>query len=649
MITRKTRVRAAAVATAGLAAVGGPALAQEDVTPFLVIERSSLSDMIVSEKDRAFADAIGMVPARLHELSREVPEFPDEAHALIDLGSTILSKPGRIAVTYNKRDQSGGLFGYGVYLSVQTGDRATAREMHRTIADMLGETEFGEQVRPSDRFEGLDSIQLPFAQLNYGAHRGAGGWSYDVIFGSISDVEDGFDALPAPAFEDFRPVLRGAMDFSALNPASEMAQAMAGDEEMVGYLIELFNSMGLVGEDAIKLDFQFGYGDEQALAHFALRGVKPFAHRLGLPEGELTRADLRVVPRDAVLAGIAKADLSQIEDLLDMLGEQGVPVADGLEEFEEMTGVDLRRDILRTLGGTVAFYMSDSTGGGGLMSSVAMITFKNRDRFLEAHTKLVGFAHQMIEQEAPEEFARYFRIESWEHDGLSLMSIRFKGLPIPLEITYAATEDWLVAGLTPQAVIGAIHQAQGRGDEGIASHPDVREAVGGRAISSLSFMDTERLASDGYAIVSMLGSAVANGVRSPWSDREPGLLVPSYRELMSDVAAGVEFGYWQGEDFIVESRSDESLLVQAAGLGGVLKKFAVPLLAGVALPALGEARNTAREIQMERFGGRRSLLDVRPELAGRMLGSLLHIDPIERAILLTVAAPEFEAIQRRVD
>lgn len=77
---------------------------------------------------------------------------------------------------------------------------------------------------------------------------------------------------------------------------------------------------------------------------------------------------------------------------------------------------------------------------------------------------MVAFANAALVQN--NEVGRYLRVRSWKEQGVELMSLRFHGLPIPLELTYAATESWFIVGVTPQATLAAALQAAGKGDAG---------------------------------------------------------------------------------------------------------------------------------------------------------------------------------------
>ncbi len=164
-----------------------------------------------------------------------------------------------------------------------------------------------------------------------------------------------------------------------------------------------------------------------------------------------------------------------------------------------------------------------------------MMTFADRARFLAAHDKLRAAARSLIEQEA-EEASRYIRVQAWDFEGTPMFSLRFPGLPIPLEVTYAATDRWVIAGVTPQAVMAAVRQSAGKGDKGVLSRPDMQGVWReDRPLLSLQMSDTARNVRSGYPIAAMLGSAASNLARSPHDDkaREPGVQVMTEDEWLT--------------------------------------------------------------------------------------------------------------------
>jgi hypothetical protein len=172
------------------------------------------------------------------------------------------------------------------------------------------------------------------------------------------------------------------------------------------------------------------------------------------------------------------------------------------------------------------------------------------------------------------------------------------------------TSKWLVVGPTPQATIAAMRQVVGKGDGGLMTNRTFASSIpGDRPIVGFSFTDTAKNLAGGYAALSLIGSALANAVRSPVDgERDPGLLVPLYNDLKRDVRPSVSFSYWQGDALVIESLTDRSVLVNAAGTLGVINSVlpivAIPAMAGAAeqrrFGALGDNPYSALAFELAR-------------------------------------------------
>lgn len=584
--------------TAHGAGVGGRQPADEPKSgTLLVFEHVGLGNFLVDPKDRALSDALAMLPARLRELPRQVPDMEPQIAEMITLVLATVARPARLAVNYNAENPAGGAFGYGVVVSFAARDERDADAMHDSLGAIAAMAPQAPKPKPSQRWEGMTDVQLPFGLLSYGPRRSEAGWRYEVIFGSIDDPESGLASLPAP-MDGVTTVARARLDLSVLTPAVNMVQMMAGGEnpEFAGMLAEA-KGAGLLGPDAMKVSFQSGYTATEAVSLTTIEGAAGLAEGGALPVGELTEADLNAVPADASVASVSKRDLSTLGHLLDHAAADNPQVEYALAEFRDRTGVDLREDILQTLGGTVGCYLSESTGGGSLASAVAFISFKDRARFLEAHDRLVRFANDAADRIpiGP----GYVRLVPWKDGDIDLVSLRFPGLPVPLELTYAPTADWLVFGLTPQGALAAARQvgAGGRAGPGLSANPVFGAAIPkGRTFASISFVDPAQTMRTGYPIVTLLGSAVANAVRSSIDpEREPGLLVPTYGELKAGARPHVSVSYWRGDDYLTETRSDRSMLVNMASKGGVI----AAVLPAVAIPAVFGAFQAREQAGMD--------------------------------------------------
>lgn len=590
MGTRRTAALVnAAVMLAGAAGAAADPVRADGPQHLIAVETTGLASMLIDAKDKPLADALALIPARIRELPGEAPDMPPQAAGMINLALATVARPMRFAIVANPDNPVRGAFGYGAVVSLQTPNQEHAAQMHGMVNGALGQANLKFNLKPSDTWRGMNDIQHPFAIVSYGPRQSAGQWRYEVLAGSIESPDAPFETWSTPA-AGFKTVARAKVNFAALAPAMQMAKNLAEmqNPQAAAQLSELEDSV-LLGADAPRYEVHVGYTETEMVSVGVISAAKKHAATLGLPTRTVTADELATIPADANSAGVSRFDLAWIGGLIDKASEAGAPVQAGLDQFEAQTGVNLRTDIIDAIGGTVIHYSADSTGGGSLLSGVCLVSFKDRERFAAANAKLVGVANAMAQQ-VPN--GRYVRASTWNYDGQSLVSIRFPGLPVPFEVSWAMTDRWLVLGFTPQSVIAAARQATGKGDAGIASNPAFAAAMPkGKEVVSMKFTDTVKAMRGGYAMTTLLGTAVANLVRSPMDPgREPGLLVPPFNDLKNGAKAQVKYSYWRGEDLVTESHADRSMLVNLSASAGSMMQWA-PLMA---IPALGAAAQQGR-------------------------------------------------------
>ncbi|MBX3365455.1 MAG: hypothetical protein KF866_11925 [Phycisphaeraceae bacterium] len=627
-IARRAWLAAGMLGVSGLAA---PLAAQPQ--PLIVLEHAALADWAPDPRDQGVIKAMAMLPDRLRELRHDFPNMPPELNQAFDILAAIVSSPHRFSVVYNPDEQEGGLFGYGLTFSVHKGERPAVRELERMVNRIVDraarEHDFPFPIREGTRYPTHREIQTPAGLISFGPRESQGRWWYDLFLGSVASPDDGFASLPASP-QGVTPIMRGLVDLKALSPALDVISLFMGNarEDLEPVLAQL-EEMRIIGPRAMRIDFLAGYTADASYSRLAIHDVAAAADALGLPREALALQDLRIIPADAVYATIARFDLSQIDRMLDELIENGIDVDEALDAFFDETGVDLRRDVLQAIGGTTAFYMADATGGGNLFSSVIAVSFKDRARFVSAHGKLARAANDALKNAG--DIGRRFQIARWRHGDIELYSLRANGLPIPLEISYALTDRWLFAALTPQAVVAAVQQARGQGDAGIGEQAHVKALLASRGqISSVTYADTARLGRSGYWLVSLGGSALANAMRSPDGDRDPGLVIPTYRELFKDARPSIDLAYWNGDAFIYESHGDRSLVAQGAMYSGLIMQFA-PAIAAVGA-SFAAAFKASQRHMAPTYGW---LIDDPHTRAALRTG--WFIDPAERAVLALLA------------
>lgn len=570
-ITRRRAVCAGAsvAAFAGLATASIVSITpqpEKRPAPVLLVDYAGAGSLLVDKKDGALKEALAMLPARLRELPGEIPGMQGIPAPVLDTFMTLLTQPARLAVTFDEDRQDEGMFGLGAVASFGPGKQEPITQLHGTINALLAMGGMAGQAEPSAEYDQMLEIPSPAGGIvRYGPRKSAEGWRYEIHAGVADNPDAVFGALPE-AIAGFTPVLRAKMDLRPIALAIEQhLEALAGPEGEQA--MDALAGMGIVGPDALRYVCQYGYTKDEQVSYQIIEGMKKHAEAMGVPVEPLDDSAFAMIPSDATVAAIFRTDLSRFTDAIEHVIASSPEAAEGLDQFTGATGVNPVEDILACLGGTFGFYMSESTGGQ-LGSMIAFASLSDRPRFEQAHAKLLGFANTLL---ASEDAARgYARVRSWSDDDTQLFSLSFPGLPIPVEVTWALQGDWVVFGLMPQSTLAAARQIAGRGDDGLRSNKAFTALLPrGRPVGSFSFIDTPRVMKDGYQYVALAGSAIANAARSPHdADREPGLVVPTLRELRDGARPIISFSYWRADDHVTESHADRSFLVNSCGLVG---------------------------------------------------------------------------------
>ena len=593
------RIAVAALVSAGaLAASGaapgsipsatGPVDAHDDGSRVVIsFSHAGLPAFMVDEKDRALAEALALFPVRWDEISREIPGMDPQVATLINTAIVALARPTRLAIVSNPDNPDGGAWGYGLIVSVQVQDKRDAERMDAIVRDLVAQADLPSEPEPSNRFEGMMEMQLQQVGLAaFGPRKADDGWRYEFLIGSVGDPDSYFNA--APGLDGFTEVGNFRIDAGGLEPLMAFAPMFAQGNEQAMDAIRQFQEMDLMGDDPVALDVRVGYTDNESVAYTTIENARKLGEFMHFPEGTLSMADLAVVPADAEFAWVGRGDFAFVADAIEDMAESGVEVEEGLAAFEEFTGVDPLADVVDSLGGTMAMYTSDTTGGGSLLSAVALISFKDRQRFVDAINRLADVGNHAAEGIPIPISTASVTLAQWQYEGIDLLSLRFPGLPVPLELSAAITNDWLIVGVSPQAVIAAAAQASGGGDSILNNPLFVQAFPRGKSLVSISFVSPDRLLRDGYPYVNMLCTGVANLMRSSADpDRVPDLLMPVFHDLASGVRAQVEYSYWAGPNLVTETHSDRSAVVTASIAAGGIVRFAPAILAAAA--AIGMA------------------------------------------------------------
>jgi hypothetical protein len=450
--------------------------------------------------------------------------------------------------------------------------------------------------RPLEERPGIRVIDFGEIPLYYGP-AGPGVFSL-----AVNRAPGGPQEVPNPGLPaGVAPAMAFAFDGPAAQPFFETMIARVG---LAGPAVrEQLDLYGLLGPEASSITLAVGYAADRAHGAWRYTNYAQLAERWhSLVREPVKRRDLAMVPVDATFAEVGRYRISGLGDML----RQFVPPTEAMELegfedpfalFREQTGLDLERDLLAHFGDSYGFYMSDTTGGGGLMSSVMFMEVAERDA-LEASLRRLN---DRINALAREHAKGYVQVRTTPLDELALTTLTFPGLPVPLEISWTVADGFLVFGATPNAVIAAIGQAR-RGGRSLLDNASFLEMGGGdwEGATYVTYTDMPRLARSGYGLTQLLCSAIANGVRSPGNPRrDPGLILPTFADLMDGAKASVSIYRLDGNDLVGTFQTDRSLLVNLSGGLGLIGQSGTTVAmaavaGGVLLPSIERAREQAR-------------------------------------------------------
>lgn len=587
----------------------GGEVAPDRVT-VLSIEKTDIDRFLVDKKDANLKAALKMIPARVADLASELGlkdrGAPPELFAILP---DMLGRPARLAVQF-RPDPEGNSTGFGLVAAVDTTDKAAAERLASNINASLKQTPLGEMMEPSATDKSMMEVPTPVGVVRWGPAKIEGDkWGFTLSVGKMAKPEAAFaDGAPASALAGKRInpfFLRGRLDLAPLTPLVQMFRGMGDGEPVFGAVLGGLEDAGLVGANSVRYEFDAFHTDDRAVMVTTAVGAKRFP-KAGYVTEPLTAAQLRVIPADAHAGAIARYNLPMLVGELRPMIDQVEPVAEALDEIKQTIGIDLWTDVVEQFTGTFAYYFSDSTGGGGLGSLVVALELKDGAKGAQVSQKLADAVNKWLADEAQRESRRdadrgrgglrpeptYVRARTYTQAGVHFGTVSFPGLPIPVEPTYAVTDKWLLITLTPQAALAAAAQATGKGDAGITAHPDVASTLPkGLALNSLMLVDARKCLPKGYTFLSLMGSGLANAVRTNPAltkdgGREPAMIVPPFAELMAGARSQVTFSHWVGDDLVSEWQGDRSLLVNVGSTVGAISPVLPVIAAAIAGAAI---------------------------------------------------------------
>ncbi len=603
-----------AVLAAGCSSTGGSgtgpssAAARPEFRPIqgehvLYVWSAGMDAWLVDPKDAGVRQALRQLDARLMELPAELeqPEFPADA---ITLAAQSFMGPMSLSIAPAEGDAAAQM-----PVSVMMQFRAPTADEARVRAEQLTQLLTDMEV-PSlgidEAFHGLAVVPLGPFDVHHGVARDGRADTLLVAANGLDLREVDLGTLDLPA--GVTPVAAFKIDYGAL---SDLIETFAGPEAAEGLA-----SMGL---DQLVIQAGMGQGADRSFGSMRTLGWVSMARENGsLPSGSIERRALELVPQDATVAIVGRTSFDSVIDGIRQAAALQ-PAMDGGDDpiamVGEMLGIDLERDLFDNLGETYGFYLSDSTGGGGVFSAVAFLQVGNEAGLRSGLTRLEAHLTSMaVEQELPPMGVRHSM-----HGGADIATFAMQGLPIPIELSWTIHGGWFLAAASPQGLRAAIDQIS-EPDGSLLDNDRFRDEVRGSLddLMSVSFLDVPRFVREGYPLAVMMGAALSNGLSSAaHPDRVPTGIVPSLRDLMRDAHATVALGRIEGDDLVITSQGDRSMLVQMAGIVGAMGPLPMLLGMGIAAGAASAQEEASVEAMFEGMeeipGTEIEIIEIEPE------------------------------------
>ncbi len=549
----------------------GPAT--DDARVFVDVSISDASRWIEHPKDAGLARAMEMLPARLADLPVELEgEMPPQL--ALAFGPAVMPIWLRLLEAPKSLRFGGTHLGPALGLAVHETDEEAAARMHEKLVLAAGVM----RAMGAEIPEG--SVQLRGRSLVVAA----GAAPPTPGSTAAARLLEGYE-LTEEVMADVGAFVDFFRDISAEHDPGE-----------VSAIIEVVERLGIAD---LRLEIAAGMNEDRRRTAVVAAGLGKTLRASGvLPADGLTAAHLAPVPADATYASVERVNLAAAFDALNglasaMLEQQGVGSGIDLGDMVKgTTGIDVRDGLLGALGETVGLYVSDTTGGGGLASMVVFMEVVDGDGLADTKETI----EELLNALAMGPARGYVSFRTWEDADVEYTTLMFPGVPVPLGLTVAMGERWLVIASTPTAARGAMHHIQS-GRPGLASRPEVAAAVATEGRTGVAFLDAAYYARIGYGPTSLMMSALANAVRSPIDAvREPGPVMPTFAKFRDGILPSVGYAEIRGDDLVSVTEGDGSMIVGLAAAAGFVQEYAA--LFAAPLAAIG-----AEEISRE-FGFR---------------------------------------------
>ncbi|HEY2586912.1 MAG TPA: H-X9-DG-CTERM domain-containing protein [Tepidisphaeraceae bacterium] len=310
---------------------------------------------------------------------------------------------------------------------------------------------------------------------------------------------------------------------------------------------------------------------------------------------------LAAIPQTVTTAGAGRFDSAGLFDLIRRLAADLDPQA--AREFDRFfdsissdSGVDVRRDLLASVGDAWAFFADPTIGGRGLASLTIVNRLKDPAKFEDSMARIEDYALKQLQKEAGAAGANLPVTIKFDTVKIEDMTIHYLAVPL-VAPCWVVRDGNLYVSLFPQVAAGAARHGAEKGPSILKNEAftALRTRLGQQNPTGFSFEDLPKTAPDAYGawlLISRLpGFADLFGVKSP------PLLMPELPKLMAHLSPAGSVTWVDAQGFHSKGIEPFPGSTLVASDPAVSALYAEPMLISLLLPSLNRAREQANRVK----------------------------------------------------
>jgi hypothetical protein len=326
---------------------------------------------------------------------------------------------------------------------------------------------------------------------------------------------------------------------------------------------KLLDDLGLNGLRSLVMYSGFEGRAERGLVEWDMPG--PRKGLLTLLSGKpFTLSDVPPMPPDVVSWTMTNFDTAAFydtayqaaEQIVRLISPEDVPkVKEFAKQANDLLGVDLRKDLLGSLGDQMAYYTSPGDGPFTLGQTV-LFKVKDSDKLLATLEQIIKSLGTAAGKEV--------RIKKSDYHGVTIHQVYVQQQGFIFVPSYAVHKDWLVVAFYPQAVQAFVQRSKGQLAVWKPS-PVVQESLSQlpKEFISISYSDPRPSLKQLMSIAPLIAGTVSS--LNPQLGFEVGSL-PSTQEVTKHLFPNVSVTSDDGKTLRQDSRDSLALPFDITGL-----------------------------------------------------------------------------------